>query len=89
MISKLEGTYPDWQRFWSQFENEIDRSEISQVSKFNYLKEMLKPKVRTLIHGLPFTTEGYKRANNILKSKYGIESEVENIQRVNITTRNK
>ena len=39
---------------------------------------MLKPKVRTLIDGLPFITEGYDRANKILKSKYGIEREIEN-----------
>lgn len=46
--------------FWSHFENKTDRSEISEVSKFNYLKEMLKLKVRTLIDGLPFTTESMK-----------------------------
>ena len=39
---------------------------------------MLKPKVRALIDGLPFTTEGYERAKNILKSKYGKDSEVAN-----------
>ena len=35
MISKFEGTHLNWQRFWSQFENKIDQSEISQVSKFS------------------------------------------------------
>ena len=39
---------------------------------------MLKPKVRVLVDGLPFTTEGYDRAKNILKSKYGKDSEVAN-----------
>ena len=57
IISKFEGTHLNWQRFWSQFKNEIYRSEISQISKFNLLKEMLKPKVRTLIDGLSFTTK--------------------------------
>lgn len=70
--------------FWSQFDNETDRSEISEVSKFNYLKEMLKLKVRTLIDELPFTTERYERAKNIVKSKYSNGSEVTNahIQRL-------
>ena len=27
---------------------------------------MLKPKVRVLVDALPFTTEGYERAKNIL-----------------------
>ena len=77
-ITKFEGTHLDWQRFWSQFECEIDRAEFVQVTKFNYLKEMLKPKVRALIDGLPFTTEGYERAKNILKSRYGKDSVVAN-----------
>ena len=78
MISKFQGNHIDCQRFWSQFENEIDRSETSKISKFDYLKEMLKPKVRSFIDRLPFTTEGFERANSILKPEYGIESEVEN-----------
>ena len=77
-VSKFEGTPLDWQRFWIQFEYEIDRSEFPQVTKFSFLKEMLKPKVRVLVDGLPFTTEGYDRAKNILKSKYGKDSEVAN-----------
>ena len=70
MISKFEGTHLSWQRFWSQFENEIDQFEISQVSKFNYHKEMLKPKVRTNSDQFPFTADGFERATNFLKSKY-------------------
>ena len=41
---------------------------------------MLKLKVRFLVDELPFTTEGYERAKNILKSKYGEDSEVANPQ---------
>lgn len=78
MISKFQGNHIDCQRFWSQFENEIDRSETSKISKFDYLKELLKPKVRSFIDRFPFTTEGFERANSILKPKYGIESEAEN-----------
>ena len=77
-ISKFEGNHLDWQRFWSQFECEIDRAEFAQVTKFNFVNEMLKPKVRVLADGLPFTTEGYERAKNILRSKYGKYSEVAN-----------
>ena len=39
IISKFEGTNLDWLRFWSQFEMEIDRADITTVSKFLYLKE--------------------------------------------------
>jgi len=65
-------------RFWSQFETEIDKSEVSPITKFSYLKELLIPKVRVYVDGLPFTTEGYERAKNVLKTKYGKPSEVAN-----------
>lgn len=78
VISKFQGTHLDWQRFWSQFETEIDKSEIGQVAKFSYLKELLVSKGRLSIDGLPFTSEGYERAKNILKTKYGKLSEVAN-----------
>ena len=31
VITKFQGTPLDWQRFWSQFETEIDKPEITQV----------------------------------------------------------
>ena len=34
--------------------------------------------MRSSIDGLPFTTEGYERAKNILKTKFGKESEIVN-----------
>ena len=46
--------------------------------KFAYLKELLQPQVRADIDGLPFSTEGYERAKNILKSEYGKISEIVN-----------
>jgi hypothetical protein len=39
-----------------------------------------------LIDGLPFTTEGYARAKNILKSRYVKESEIVNAYVQNIMT---
>ncbi|XP_028418109.1 uncharacterized protein LOC114543229 [Dendronephthya gigantea] len=43
VISKFQGTHLDWQRFWGQFEKEIDKAEISPITKL-YLKELLIPK---------------------------------------------
>jgi hypothetical protein len=77
-ISKFQGTHLDWQRFWGQFETEIDKSDISPITKLSYLKELLLPKVRAFVDGLPFSTEGYERAKTILKTRYGKESEVAN-----------
>ena len=57
-ITTFEGTALDWFRFWNQFETEINQVQISPLSEFSYLKELLIPKVRLLIDGLPFTSEG-------------------------------
>ena len=51
---------------------------LSLVAKFSFLKEFLEPKARSMIDGLPFTSEGYNRAKSILVEKYGKPSEVAN-----------
>ena len=40
---------------------------------------MLNPNVRLSIDSLPFLSERYERAKNILKSKYGKISDVSNV----------
>ena len=84
VITKFSGELTDWPRFWNQFEAEIDRSKVAAVTKFSYLKELVNPKVKTSIDGLPFTTEGYQRAKSILQSKYGQTSEIVNAYVQNI-----
>ena len=69
-VTKFNGTYIDWPRFWNIFEVEVDRNSIPTVTKLNYLKEFCVPKVRMLIEGLPYSAEGYERAKNILKSTW-------------------
>ena len=76
VISQFEGTHLDWFRFLNQYETQIDKPGISPISKFSYLKELLAPKARVLIDGLPFVREGYKRPKVVLKSKFGKPSEV-------------
>ena len=75
-VSKFSGDILDYFRFWSTFSTDIDDSNLPETSKFSYLKELLAPKVRYLVDGLPFTAEGYERAKEILKQKFGQESEI-------------
>ena len=84
VITKFNGTPLDWLRFWNQFEAEIDKADVAAITKFSYLKELVDPKVRSTIDGLPFATEGYERAKNILKTKYGDDSEIVNAYVQNI-----
>ena len=74
----------DWLPFWNKYEAEIEAADLAPVTKFAYLKELVEPKVRVDIDGLPFTTEGYERAKNILKGEYGKKSEIVNAYIQNI-----
>ena len=75
-VSKFDGNILDYFRFWTTFSTDIDESNLPETSKFSYLKELLTPKVRYLVEGLPFTAEGYLRAKEILKQKFGQQSEI-------------
>ena len=77
MIMKFNGTNLDWTRFWGQFTEGIDKSNMATITKFSYLKELVLPKVRKSIAGLPFTPEGNEKAKSILKEWYGNDSEEE------------
>eukprot|EP00112_Aurelia_sp_Birch-Aquarium-sp1_P013332 Seg2822.1 transcript_id=Seg2822.1/GoldUCD/mRNA.D3Y31 product="Gag-Pol polyprotein" protein_id=Seg2822.1/GoldUCD/D3Y31 len=40
-ITPFNGDYKDWLRFWNQFSIEVDGSTIAEISKFNYLLELV------------------------------------------------
>ena len=75
-ISPFSGDYKDWLRFWNQFTVEVDGSSISEISKFNYLLELVKGKPKDDILGLPHTGDGYKEAKRILEQTYGKDIKV-------------
>ena len=43
-ISKFQGTYLDWERFWILFSTQIDQKSIPDEAKFSYLKELVIPR---------------------------------------------
>jgi hypothetical protein len=75
-ITKFDGTYADWPRFWGQYSETIDKSSTLPVTKFSYLRELLCEKAKKAIEALPYTAEGYNRALAILKDRFGKDSEV-------------
>ena len=75
-ITKFDGTYKDWPRFWGQFTETIDKTSVPPITKFSYLRELLDFKVKRTIEALPFTAEGYNRAKSILNERFGKESEI-------------
>ena len=84
-IAKFNGSHTDWLCFWNIYKAEIDKcSDMAVVTKFAYLKDLLESKVRVGIDGLPFSSEGYEWAKNILRTKYGKTSEIVNAYIQNI-----
>ena len=77
-FAKFCGNFQDWQRFWGQFTEMVDKTSMPPITKFTYLCELLDPKIKHDIDSLPFTVEGYNRAKSILKDRYGKESEIIN-----------
>ena len=76
-ISKFDGSVIDWVRFWEQFETEIDKcSSYADITKFSYLRELLSAQPKTEIAGLPFNEDGYQKAKQMLRQKYGVTSEI-------------
>lgn len=67
VITKYNGALENWLSFWNKFEAEIDKADLPAVTKFAYLKELVEPRVKRGIDGLPFSAEGYERAKNIPK----------------------
>ena len=84
VITKYNGAPENWLSLWNKFEAEIDSTDLPAVTKFACFKELVEPRVRKGIDDLPFTTGGYERAKNILKSNYGKISEIVNAYIENI-----
>lgn len=76
VITKFNGTYADWPRFWGQYSESIDKSNVPPVTKFTYLHELLDARVRKTVGGLPQTAKRYNRALSILKDRFGKESDI-------------
>ena len=75
-ITPFTGDYKDWLRFWNQFTVEVDGLSIVEISKFNYLLELVKGKPKDDILGLPHTDEGYQEAKRIIVETYGKDIKV-------------
>ena len=41
-ITKFDGKYENWLPFWNKLMAEIDRTDISPVTKFAYVKELVE-----------------------------------------------
>ena len=68
----FDGNIQQWQEFWDSFNSAIhEQQTLPAVSKFNYLKSVLKGSASSVIAGIPLTSENYTVAVKLLQEKFG------------------
>ena len=71
-LSNFYGDPSRYNEFWDSFETAVHSNEtLEDVTKFSYLKSILKGQALAAVSGLPITSDSYKEAINILKLRYG------------------
>ena len=69
-IKSFSGDPKEYPTFISQFSASIDASNIAEVSKFAYLKSLIRGEASRAIAGLAVTPENYKNAIKILNERF-------------------
>ena len=67
----FDGNVQQWPEFWDMFKTSVDEQNLPKVSKFNYLKSVLKGTAATAISGLSIDNKNYDTAIALLKERYG------------------
>ena len=71
-LPTFEGDIKLWQGFWEQFSVSIDNvADIPEVTKFTYLRSLLKGEPLKAVSGLSMCEKHYSIACAILKERYG------------------
>ena len=68
-IPKFCGDAKKWPEFWDSYEAAIDKSNLLDAEKFNYLKTLVIGGAANAISGLSLTKDNYGDAINILKDR--------------------
>ena len=70
-LPHFSGDVKQWTSFWEQFEGVIHESELPDITKFTYLRSLLKDEAKLSIQGLALTNANYTVAIDILKKRFG------------------
>ena len=76
VIQKFKAMATDWIWFKSMFTFQIESQPISNIDKFSYVMKLIGPKPLEVFGKIPMTDEGYVRAWELLKEKYGQDQSV-------------
>lgn len=77
-IRKFEGILYEWQEFWDCYEGSIHKNNsLTEVEKLSYLRSLLEGPVKSVITGFSLTAANYKEAVDLLKSRYGKRTNIQ------------
>ena len=68
-LPNFDGNIQQWPEFWDVFKSIIHEQALPAVSKFTYLKSVLKGSALTSVAGIPLTTENYDLAIQLLQKE--------------------
>ena len=70
-LPHFSGDVKQWTSFWEKFEVVIHESELPDITKFTYLRYLLKGEAKLSIQGLALANANYTVAIDILKKLFG------------------
>ena len=72
IIEPFSGEILQFQEFWESYNSAVhENDDLDKVTKFNYLRSLLKSQASSVISGLSLTVDNYDEAISLLKSRYG------------------
>ena len=70
-LPSFDGNIQQWTEFWEMFSTDVDQQNLYKISKFTYLKGILKGAAATAISGIAITSDNYDLAVTLLKERFG------------------
>ena len=70
-LPSFSGDILSWQSFWESFRVTVDDSDLPDISKFTYLRSLLKDGASTVLDGLSVTADNYRVAKELLEDRFG------------------
>lgn len=67
----FDGNFLNWQSFWDQFTAIVHQSDLPVVTKFSYLRSLLKGEASAAITGLSLSEQHYEDARELLEQRFG------------------
>ena len=70
-LPTFSGDVTEWTSFWDQFHAVVHASELPDITKFSYLRSLLKGEAKAAVQGLSLTAAHYRIACDLLRDRFG------------------